>query len=106
MSIRIQNDTSAGVGTSGVGRADEISRPAGSPSSTTGRSGSRSGDSVDISSLSQSLAAASRAQDVQQASRVSRLSALYRSGQYNVDPAQVSRAMVSQAIGGGADEND
>jgi anti-sigma28 factor (negative regulator of flagellin synthesis) len=106
MSIRIQNDSLAGTGASGVGRADEISRPASSPIPSPGRSGPKGGDSVDISSLSQSVAAASTAQDAQQTGRIARLSALYRSGQYSIDSAQVSQAMVSQALGGGAGEND
>jgi anti-sigma28 factor (negative regulator of flagellin synthesis) len=52
------------------------------------------------------VAAASTAQDAQQTGRIARLSALYRSGQYSIDSAQVSQAMVSQALGGGAGEND
>lgn len=101
MSIRIQNDSLTGTAASGIGRADEVSRPANSPSQSAGRSGNRGGDSVDISSLSQSVAAASTVQQAQQASRVGQLAALYRSGQYSIDSAQVSRALVSQALGEG-----
>ncbi|MGA3040328.1 MAG: flagellar biosynthesis anti-sigma factor FlgM [Bryobacteraceae bacterium] len=104
MSIQIQNDSLTGAAAPGLGRADEISRPAGSPSESTGRPGSRAEDSVDISSLSQSVAAASTTQGAQQAGRLSHLAALYRSGQYNIDSAEVSRAMVSQALGDGPDE--
>jgi anti-sigma28 factor (negative regulator of flagellin synthesis) len=104
MSIIIQNDSLAGGAAPGVGRTDEISRPAGSPGRSTGRSGNRGGDSVDLSSLSQSVAAASAAQDAQQAGRISHLAALYRSGQYSIDSAQVSRAMVSHALGDSSSE--
>jgi anti-sigma28 factor (negative regulator of flagellin synthesis) len=104
MSIRIQNDSLAGAAPSNAPRADEISRPANSPSQSTGRSASRGGDSVDISSLSQNVTAASAAQEVQQASRVGQLTALYRSGQYSVDSAQVSHAIVAQALGDGSSE--
>ncbi|HVN05718.1 MAG TPA: flagellar biosynthesis anti-sigma factor FlgM [Bryobacteraceae bacterium] len=99
MSIRIQNDSLAGAATSGIGHADEISHSPGSAGSPAGRSGSRGTDSVDISSLSQNVAAASSAQQAQQAGRVKQLTALYRSGQYNVDSTQVSRAIVSQSLG-------
>ena len=102
MSIRIQNDSLTGTAAPGIGRADEISRPPNSPSQSTGKSGGRGGDSVDISSLSQSVTAASTAQQAQQTSRVRQLAALYRSGQYSIDSAQVSHAMVSQALGEGS----
>lgn len=99
MSIRIQNDSLAGAGTSELGRADGISQSPGSAGSPAGRSGGRGTDSVDISSLSQNVAAASSVQQAQQAGRVKQLTALYRSGQYNIGSAQVSRAMVSQSLG-------
>jgi hypothetical protein len=101
MSIIIQNDSLAGGAAPGVGRTDEISRPAGWPGQSTGRSDNRGGDSVDLSSLSQSVAAASTAQEAEQAGRISHLTALYRSGQYSIDSAQVGRAMVSHALGDG-----
>lgn len=105
MSIIIQNDSLGGGATPGVGRADEISRPANSPNQSTGRPGNRGGDSVDLSSLSQSVAAASTAQEAEQAGRISHLTALYRSGQYSIDSAQVSRALVSGALVDAPGEN-
>lgn len=103
MSIRIQNDSMAGVVAPGVGRTDEVSHPSNPSSLSTGKTGSRgTADSVDISSLSQSVAAASTAQQTQQASRIKQLSALYASGQYSVDSERVSRAIVSQALGDGS----
>ena len=104
MSIQIQNDSLAGMLAPGLGRADQISSPASSPSQSTTKSGNRGGDNVEISSLSQSVTAASTVQDAQHASRIKALTALYRSGQYNIDSAQVSRAIVSQALGDGAGE--
>lgn len=103
MSIRIQNDSLAGTAPSGVGRADEISHAASSSNVSASRSGNRT-DSVDISSLSQSVVAASTSQQAQQASRIQHLSALYRSGQYGVDSTDVSRAIISQALGEGSGE--
>jgi len=104
MSIQIQNGSLAGAATPGVGRADEISRPANSPGSSSARIGNRGGDTVDLSSLSQSVAAESTAQDAHQASRVAHLAALYRTGQYTMDSALVSHALVSQAIADGPGE--
>ncbi|HTQ57545.1 MAG TPA: flagellar biosynthesis anti-sigma factor FlgM [Bryobacteraceae bacterium] len=98
MSLRIQNDSLAGTGALGTGRADEISHASDSSSSGIGGTGHRGGDSVDISSLSQSVAAASTAHASQQAARVSRLAALYQSGHYNVESNLVSRAIVDQAL--------
>jgi anti-sigma28 factor (negative regulator of flagellin synthesis) len=104
MSIIIQNDSLVGGAAPGVGRADEISRPASSPGESTGSYGSRGADRVDLSSLSQSVAAASTAQEAEQAGRISHLTALYRSGQYSIDSVLVSRAMVSHTLGDGPSE--
>ena len=104
MSIRIQNESLAGAAAPGAGRTDEISNPSGSSSQFTVKPGHRAGDSVDISSLSQNVVAAGIAQDAHQTGRIKQLTALYRSGQYSVDAAQVSRAMVSQALGDGSNE--
>lgn len=105
MSLRIQNDNLAGVALPGAGRTDEISQPSGSSNPASARSGQPSADSVDISSLSQNVAAASNAQAAQQAGRVKQLAALYQSGQYSVDSASVSRAIVSQALQTAPGEN-
>ena len=69
-------------------------------SSSTGSSSRIGGlsDSVQISSLSGAIAAASNSLDTVQSSRISQLQRLYQSGQYQVDSAAVSRAMVSEAL--------
>ena len=59
-------------------------------------------DQVDISSLSGNIAASAAALASQQAVRVSQLAALYAKGEYQVDSAQLSRALVSGAIAGGS----
>jgi len=105
MSIRIQNDSLTGAAPSEASRADEISRPAGSSSQSAAKWDHSGRDSVEISSLSQQVAAASRAEQTHQANRVSQLTALYRSGRYSVDSAAVSHAMVSQALNADPPEN-
>ena len=97
MSIRIQNDGLSGTSAS---QAERVQGSAiGSGSTLKAGSGlSSGGDHVSISSLSESIAAAGHADEVQQASRVRQLGALYQSGQYRVDSAQLSRSLVSQSL--------
>lgn len=104
MSIHIQNDSLGSAAAAGVGHADPAPSPATSPSQSIVRSGHRGADSVDLSSLSQNVAAASTAQEAQQTSRLKQLASLYRSGQYVIDATQVSHAMVTQALGEGSSE--
>jgi len=92
------NDGLTGASGAKVGRTDETSHPAGPSRPAVGTSAIRGGDRVDISSLSQNVGAASAAQQAQQADRATKIAGLYRSGQYHVDSALVSRAMVSQAL--------
>lgn len=100
MSLRIQNDVVAG------GISPEVSRTgeAGSigSGSTRGRigSGSADGDQVDISNAAASISAGVSAHNLQQAVRVTQLGALYAAGQYTVDSAKVSRALVDSSVSG------
>jgi hypothetical protein len=98
MSIRIQNDGIAAAGTSQTAPAEKTGKPG---SSTSSGSISNSGaDQVDISSLSGSIGAASSALASQQSARVNQLTALYASGQFQANSAQLSRALVTSAMGG------
>jgi anti-sigma28 factor (negative regulator of flagellin synthesis) len=58
------------------------------------------GDSVQISSLSTHIAAAGTVEDAALASRVQALAALHARGEYNVDAASLSHALVSHALNG------
>lgn len=99
MSIQIYNDGLAGAGASEAARTQELSRTsAGSKSSSGYTSGGE--DQVQISSLSSSLTA--QAND--RAARLQELASVYQSGQYQVNPTNVSRAIVNQAIQAGAAE--
>src|SRR5690348_9578910 len=62
-------------------------------SGSSGRSGSGS-DQVDLSPLSRALNASSAARST----RVQQLSAEFHAGQYQVDPEEVSQAIVSDAL--------
>src|SRR5579863_6961449 len=98
MSIRIQNDGLSGTSASQLERAQGPAIGSGSTLKPGGGLSSGGGDHVSISSLSESIAAASHADEVQQSSRIRQLSALYQSGQYHVDSLQLSRTLVSQAL--------
>ena len=104
MSIRIQNDGIGATGSSQVAPVDNAGRSGQSTfTSSIGNSGS---DHVDISSLSGNIAATSSALADQQAARVSQLAALYSKGDFQVDSAQLSRALVSGAMSGSSFDGD
>jgi anti-sigma28 factor (negative regulator of flagellin synthesis) len=98
MSIRIYTDGLASAAASEASRNEELSRAgaAGKPNAGPISDGL---DQVQISSLSESIAAGSSRQDAAQAQRVSQIAAQYANGTYHVDSLQLSRAMVSNAIG-------
>jgi hypothetical protein len=102
MSILIHNDGSAGTSASQAERAQSSAIGSGIPVKQGTGLSSGGGDHVSISSLSESIAAASHADEVQQAARVRQLTALYQSEQYRVDTHQLSRTLVSQALDTGA----
>lgn len=55
-------------------------------------------DRVDLSSLSERIAAAGRQSDAERAGRVQRLIGLYADGQYHANAQDVSRAMIDEAV--------
>lgn len=93
MSIQIYNDGLAGTGASEATRTQDLSRATtgGKPSSGVSSSGE---DQVQISSLSSTLTADGSTH----AARVQQLSAVYQSGQYQVNSMDVSRAIVNHAL--------
>jgi len=94
VSIRIQNDGVAGTGASQINPTDRLSIGSGRGTSSTGGPT----DSVEISSLSENLSSTMSSLESQHADKVSRLAALYAQGQYQIDPAAISRSLVSSAI--------
>jgi anti-sigma28 factor (negative regulator of flagellin synthesis) len=97
MSIRIQSDGIGAAATSQTAPAEKTGKPDSTSSGSIGNSGA---DQVDISSLSGSIASASSALASQQSARVSQLTALYASGQFQVNSAHLSQALVTSAMGG------
>jgi anti-sigma28 factor (negative regulator of flagellin synthesis) len=99
MSIRIQNDGIAGAAASQI---SQTSGPAQNHSSSSAASKGLGGsDQVDLSSLSGAVSNSVSAMASKQADRVSQLTALYAKGQYQVDPIQLSRSLISEAINAG-----
>jgi anti-sigma28 factor (negative regulator of flagellin synthesis) len=105
MSIQIHNDGLAGTSAQQAERAHGSAiGPGNAPKQSPGLN-STGGDNVAISSLSESIAAATQLDEVQHAGRVRQLAALYQSGQYHVDSLQLSRTLVSQALETGTAES-
>jgi anti-sigma28 factor (negative regulator of flagellin synthesis) len=102
MSLRIQNDSATNGTAAEVGRAAQsspVSSGSGKARNTIGNAGE---DQVDVSPVAEAISAGVSAQNLQRATRVSELSTLYASGRYSVDSAQISSAIVNQAITGWA----
>ena len=102
MSIQLQNDGMVPAGA--PGRAEALPQSQTSRNPNFAGSGSRAGDCVHISSLSQSVASANALHEATQASRVKRLASLYQSGHYSVDATLVGHAMISQVLTAGTGE--
>jgi len=97
MSLRVQNDASAGVGSPDVSRAAQTGSTAPGFGRSRTSSSAAGGDQVQVSSVAESIAAGATALSQERASRVSQLSALYAGGKYTVDSARVSAALVATA---------
>ena len=101
MSIQIYNDGLAGTAASETSRAQDVS---GAATSARPSSGSTAGgeDQVQISSLSSALSA----HGSQHAAHVQQLAATYQSGRYQVNSADVSKAIVNNALKAGSAEGE
>ena len=104
MSLRIQNDGISAAAASQTVPAENAGKPG--SSTQAGSIASSGSDQVDISSLSGNVAASSGDLANREAARVSQLTALYSSGNLQVDTAQLSRALVSAAISGSSVDGD
>jgi hypothetical protein len=96
--MRIE-DNQLGSVSSQLTRIDQVSagpQGAGTPNSIAG-SGQ---DQIEISTIAGKISTELSSQAASRADRVSQLTALYGSGGYSVESAQVSGAMVSDALSG------
>jgi hypothetical protein len=97
MSLRVQNDPSAGIGSSEVNRTGQSASITGGSGKSRISSGIEGGDQVQVSSVAESISAGASALSQQRANQVSQLSALYAGGKYTVDSAKVSAALIAGA---------
>lgn len=104
MSTRVQNDGGLGQAQLQTGRTEGKSPVAKGQSHAASAYAPSGVDSVQISSLSEKIAAAGSSGETERASRVRQLSALYASGQYHVDSRKVSQSIVEAALGTAAPE--
>ncbi|MGD1070265.1 MAG: hypothetical protein ABSB15_09000 [Bryobacteraceae bacterium] len=102
MSLRIQNDQTAGLASTETGRAGQASPGTSGSGKARTASAGESGDQVEVSSVAESISAGISTQNLQHAARVTQLGALYASGRYTVDSAKVSSAIVGSAVAGSA----
>ena len=98
MSLRIQNDPAVNGSSPEVGRAGQSSAITSGSGKARTQSAGEGGDHVEVSSATETISAGVSAQNLQHAAKVANLSALYASGRYAVDSAQVSRAIVANAV--------
>jgi len=104
LQVRIPAENLGNTAASQTSKPGETPRTANS-AGTPGAGASVGEDRVEISSLSESIATASKVDNSQQADRVRQLGALYQSGKYQVDSLNVSRAIVAQALISGSTDN-
>jgi anti-sigma28 factor (negative regulator of flagellin synthesis) len=97
MSIRIDNDRLTGATAAQAGKTDQA-RSTSAKSSFAGAAQGTGKDSVEISSMAESLMNAGAVQDANRAGRVSQLAAMYASGSYQPNSLNVSRAIVEHAV--------
>lgn len=102
MSLRIQNDAPGGINSQGINGTQNTGHANGAAGANRGYgiSGSPSTDQVDVSDSASTISDGISLDGAQHSARVQQLSALYASGNYHVDAAKVSSAIVSQGITG------
>lgn len=102
MSIRIAGDGLEGALAPQTSKTQDAAQVAGAGRSGRTKTGESVGDSVEISDLPSGVARASAADEARVDSRISVLRAMYARGDYRSDPAKLSQALVSHALGGAA----
>ena len=101
--MRITSDALESALAPQTSRAQETARTYGSESRGGAAAVGSGGDSVQISDLSVRIMDADAAHQTTVAGRISSLAAVYARGDYAVDSAALSHALVSHALGGAVD---
>jgi len=101
--MRISNTDLTGLAGTGSSQAQDLQKTGrGENASSNSLANGQSGDHVVFSSGLSQLASAISTYGANRTAQVQKLAALYQSGGYHADSAATSRAMVSDAIGAGA----
>jgi anti-sigma28 factor (negative regulator of flagellin synthesis) len=100
--MRIYDSNLAGTSAAESGRTAETVKITGGSGKEAAGSTDRSGDRVELSSTLGRLARAMESIGSARSLRVEALAALYQSGNYRVDSAATSRAMIGEALAAGA----
>jgi anti-sigma28 factor (negative regulator of flagellin synthesis) len=95
--MKIYDINTTGTPAAETSRRQESQRIGSGTVTGTGKAGRSSGDHVELSDTVNSLSRAISTYNGNQASRVQALATQYRSGNYQVNSAAVSRAMVADA---------
>ncbi len=90
------------IASSQASRAQEAARTYGTAPGAANPGEGGNGDSAEISGLSTRIMDALAVSEAKTASRVAALSALYARGEYVPNATELSRALISHALGGGA----
>jgi anti-sigma28 factor (negative regulator of flagellin synthesis) len=101
--MKIQNDGSAGSAQLETTRAQPAPSEASSSAAARQSISGHDGDSVEISGISTRVADANATDSQQRANRVAELTALHSRGGYQVNAANLSSALVSQAVAPGGE---
>ena len=97
--MKINDANVAGLGSQGIGKAQEAEHGAGVRQSRIGDGSSTSADKVQLSNLSETLRA-SESESPERAAHLERLSADVQAGRYHVDSAKLSKSIVQDSIKG------
>jgi anti-sigma28 factor (negative regulator of flagellin synthesis) len=96
MSIRVNNHEVAL--TPQTGSAEQL-KPSGSSGGANSVSGKTTEDQIEVSASTENINSALTAQNLQRSQNIQQLGALVAQGRYNIASGDISRAIVSSAIG-------
>jgi anti-sigma28 factor (negative regulator of flagellin synthesis) len=102
MSIRV-NNTDVAL-TTQTGLTEQV-KPSGTGGSGGPVAGKGAEDHLEVSASTENINSALASQNLQHSQKIQQLTNLVFDGRYTVESAELSRAMVSSAIGSSADES-
>jgi anti-sigma28 factor (negative regulator of flagellin synthesis) len=95
--MKVNDSNAAAINSSGLGHAQRVDEVASKRAQERGRVHNQNEDQVQLSGLAGNLQELT-ADSPEREAMVERLAAEYRDGRYKADPAETSRAIVSDAV--------